>query len=95
MWSQVYNPLQNVLLSALVAAIPIIVLLGALGFFHFKAHVAASLGLAASLAIAIFEFGMPIQMSLMSALYGAAYGLLPIGWIILNVIFLYQLYTGT
>ena len=91
MWSQVYNPLQSILLSALVAAIPVIVLLGALGFFHLKAHVAALLGLAASLAIAIFEFGMPIQMSIMSALYGAAYGLLPIGWIILNVIFLYQL----
>src|SRR6202162_1051983 len=91
MWSQVYNPLQSILLSALVAAIPVIVLLGALGFFHLKAHIAALLGLAASLAIAIFEFGMPIQMSIMSALYGAAYGLLPIGWIILNVIFLYQL----
>ena len=91
MWSQVYNPLQSILLSALVAAIPVIVLLGALGFFHLKAHLAALLGLAASLAIAIFEFGMPIQMSIMTALYGAAYGLLPIGWIILNVIFLYQL----
>jgi lactate permease len=91
MWSQVYNPLQSILLSALVAAIPVIVLLGALGFFHLKAHLAALLGLAASLVIAIFEFGMPIQMSIMSALYGAAYGLLPIGWIILNVIFLYQL----
>jgi lactate permease len=91
MWSQVYNPLQNILLSALVAAIPIVVLLGALGVFHLKAHIAALLGLAASLTIAIFEFGMPIQMSVMSALYGAAYGILPIGWIILNVIFLYQL----
>jgi lactate permease len=91
MWSQVYNPLQNILLSALVAAIPIIVLLGAIGFFRLKAHLAALLGLAASLAIAVFEFGMPIQMSVMSAVYGAAYGLLPIGWIILNVIFLYQL----
>jgi lactate permease len=91
MWSQVYTPLQSILLSALVAAIPVVVLLSALGIFHLKAHIAALLGLAASLAIAIFEFGMPIQMSLMSALYGAAYGLLPIGWIILNVIFLYQL----
>ena len=76
MWSQVYNPLQSILLSALVAALPVIVLLGALGFFHLKAHIAALLGLAASLAIAIFEFGMPIQMSIMSAVYGAAYGLL-------------------
>jgi lactate permease len=91
MWSQVYNPLQNIVLSALLAAVPVVVLLGALGFLHLKAHVAALLGLAASIAIAVFEFGMPVQMSLMAALYGAAYGLLPIGWIILNVIFLYQL----
>jgi lactate permease len=91
MWSQVYNPLQNILISALVAAIPIIVLLGALGLFRLRAHMAALLGLAASLCIATFEFGMPIHLSVMSALYGAAYGILPIGWIILNVIFLYQL----
>lgn len=91
MWSQVYNPLNSIALSALLAAVPVAVLLGALGIFHFKAHIAALLGLAASLLISIFEFGMPVQMSLMSAVFGAAYGLLPIGWIILNVIFLYQL----
>src|ERR1700720_4716210 len=91
MWSQVYNPLHSVVLSALLASVPVVVLLGALGFFHLKAHVAALLGLGASLAISVFEFGMPVQMSVMSAVYGAAYGLLPIGWIILNVIFLYQL----
>ena len=91
MWSQVYNPLHSVLLSALVAAIPVVVLLGALGVFHLRAHVAALLGLIASLCVAIFVFGMPTQMALMSAVNGAAFGLLPIGWIILNVIFLYQL----
>ena len=91
MWSQVYNPLQNILFSALIAAIPVVVLLGSLGVLHLKAHIAAMLGLAASLAVATFEFGMPVQLSVMSALYGAAYGILPIGWIILNVIFLYQL----
>jgi lactate permease len=91
MWSQVYNPLQNILLSALVASIPIVVLLGALGIFHVKAHIAALLGLAASLMIATFEFGMPIKLAFMSALNGAAYGILPIGWIIINVIFLYEL----
>jgi lactate permease len=91
MWSQVYNPLHSIVLSALLAAVPVVVLLGALGFFHLKAHIAALLGLFASLLISIFEFGMPVQMSVMSAVYGAAYGLMPIGWIILNVIFLYQL----
>src|SRR5260370_5683796 len=91
MFSQVYNPLNSTLLSALVAAIPVIVLLGAIAFLRMKAHVAALLGLIASLAVAIFFFGMPSRMAGVSAVFGAAYGLMPIGWIILNVIFLYQL----
>jgi lactate permease len=91
MFSQVYNPFNSTLLSALVAAIPIVVLLGAIAFLRMKAHIAALLGLIASLSVAIFVFGMPSQMAGMSALFGAAYGLMPIGWIILNLIFLYQL----
>jgi lactate permease len=91
MWSQVYDPFGSMLASTLVAAIPIVVLLGAIGLFKIKAHVAAVLGLIASLAVAIIGFGMPAPMAGMAAVYGAAYGLLPIGWIILNVIFLYQL----
>jgi lactate permease len=91
MFSQAYNPFHSTLLSALVAAIPIVVLLGAIAFLRIKAHIAALLGLIASLAVAIFVFGMPLQMAGMSALFGAAYGLMPIGWIILNLIFLYQL----
>src|SRR5260221_9082600 len=91
MFSQVYNPLNNILLSALVAAIPIIVLLGAIAFLRMKAHIAALLGLIASLAVATFVFGMPSRMAGVSAMFGAAYGLMPIGWIILNVSFLYQL----
>jgi lactate permease len=91
MFSQAYNPLNSILLSALVAAIPVVVLLGAIGFLHIKAHIAALLGLIASLIVATLVFGMPVHMAGMSALYGAAFGLMPIGWIILNVIFLYQL----
>ncbi|MCS0589013.1 L-lactate permease [Massilia norwichensis] len=91
MWSQVYNPLGNAVLSTLAAAVPVAVMLVALAFFHIKAHIAALLGLAAALLVAIFAYAMPAPTALAAALYGAANGLLPIGWIILNVIFLYQL----
>jgi lactate permease len=90
-WSQVYDPLGHVWLSTLFAALPIAVLLGALAVFRIKAHNAALLALATSLLVAIVIFGMPTRMALGSLLLGAAYGLFPIGWIILNVIFLYQL----
>src|SRR6516162_2695648 len=90
-WSQTYNPLGNAWLSTLVAAIPIVVLLGALGIFRIKAHLAAIYGLIASLLVAIIVYGMPVGMAGETAVFGAAFGLMPIGWIILNVIFLYQL----
>jgi lactate permease len=90
-WSQVYDPLSNAWLSTLVAALPVVVLLGALGIFRVKAHTAALLGLAVALASAVFVFGMPASMADKTAVLGAAFGLLPIGWIILNIIFLYRL----
>src|SRR5579871_5745009 len=90
-WSQVYDPFNNAWLSTIVASLPVIVLLGALGIFRMKAHVAALLALAVSLACAVFVFGMPASMAGKTALLGAAFGLLPIGWIILNIIFLYRL----
>ncbi len=67
------------LLSACAAAIPVVVLLGAIAFFEVRAHLAALLGLAAALIVAIFAFGMPPQMAGLAAAYGAAFGLLPIG----------------
>ena len=90
-WSQVYDPMNNAVLSTVLAAIPVVVLLGGLAFFHLSAHVAALAGLASALIIAIFVYGMPAQMAGASAMYGALFGLLPIGWIVLNIIFLYQL----
>src|SRR3984893_7000949 len=95
MWQQVYDPLGSPVTSTILAALPIIVLLGALGFFRVKAHLAALLGLAAALIVAVFVFGMPGAMAAKTAVYGAIYGLLPIGWIILNVIFLYKLTEST
>ncbi len=91
MWSQIYDPFGDMSLSTAVAAVPVAILLGAIGIFEVRAHVAAVLGLIAALVVAIFAYGMPAQMAALAAAYGAAFGLLPIGWIILNVIFLYQL----
>ena len=89
-WSQVYDPFNSMFLSTLAATIPVVVLLGLLAF-HVRAHVAAVIGLASGLFIAIVAFGMPAKMAALSALYGAAFGLLPIGWIVLNIIFLHRL----
>jgi lactate permease len=90
-WTQVYNPVAgSVGLSALVAALPVLVLLGLLAFFHVRAHWAALAGLGASLSVAILVYGMPVKLACMAALNGAAYGLLPIGWIVLCAIFVYD-----
>ena len=89
-WSQGYDPTGIWWLSTLVAALPVVVLLGALAK-HMKAHYAALLGLATALVVAIFGFHMPARMAGATAVLGAGYGLFPIGWIVLNVIFMYQL----
>ena len=89
-FSQVYDPFGSPVLSTLVAALPVVVLLGALGIFRIHAHYAALLGLAVAAAAAL-TFGMPAPMVGVTVVFGAAYGMLPIGWIVLNVIFLYTL----
>ena len=90
-WQQIYNPFGNMIISTALAAIPVIVMLGALGFFHIKAHIAAGMGLVAALLVAVFAYGMPVDMAGRAALLGGFTGLLPIGWIVLNIIFLHQL----
>ena len=90
-WPQVYDPLHNRLLSTALAALPVAVLLGGIAWFHLRAHVAALLGLATALAVALVAYGMPVAAAAGAAIDGAAYGLFPIGWIVLNLIFLYQL----
>jgi len=91
MWNQVYDPFNNPWLSTLAAAIPVVVMLTSLAVFHIRAHIAAGLGLLSALLVAIFAYSMPANTAVAAALFGAANGLLPIGWIVLNVIFLYQL----
>lgn len=90
-WQQVYDPFGNMFISTLLGAIPVVVMLVALGFLHIKAHIAAGLGLLAAFLIAVFAYGMPASMAGNAAFLGGLTGLLPIGWIVLNIIFLHQL----
>ncbi|HWA87840.1 MAG TPA: lactate permease LctP family transporter [Opitutus sp.] len=94
-WSQTYSPVGGLAGSALIAALPVVTLLGLLAIFRVRAHLAALAGLAVALGIAIFAFGMPAPLATAAATFGAAYGLFPIGWIILNAIFVYQLSVET
>lgn len=90
-WPQPYNPLHNALLSTLVAAVPVVLLLGALASHRVTAHWAALLGLGSALLIAVGVSGMPIASAVAATVLGAAYGMFPIGWILINVLFLYRL----
>jgi lactate permease len=95
-WTQFYTPVfNNLFASAIVAAFPLVVLLGLLGWFRFKAHHAALLGLLASLVVAVFVYRMPPALGFVSAVYGGAYGLFPIGWIVLCAIFVYDITVAT
>src|SRR5687767_2599269 len=72
MWSQVYDPFDNAVVSTIVAALPVVVLLGSLAFLKVQAHIAALLGLASALAVAVIAFGMPASLAGATAVYGAA-----------------------
>jgi len=90
-WPQTYDPLGNPWLSTLAATLPLVVLLGSLGILRVKVYLAALYGLGAALLVAVLIYQEPFFLAVTSAIYGAAYGLMPIGWIILNVLFLYQM----
>jgi lactate permease len=94
-WIQAYDPLGSPWLSTAAAAFPIVLLLMALAVLEWRAHLAALAGLVAALGVSTIVFGMPVATAGATAVYGAAYGLLPIGWIILNAVFLYNLTVET
>ena len=90
-WQQIYDPFGNMIISTALAAIPVVVMLVCLGFLHIKAHYAAGLGLIAAVLVAVWAYSMPLGMAGRAAMFGGFTGLLPIGWIVLNIIFLQQL----
>jgi lactate permease len=95
MWNQVYNPFNNTVLSTIAAAAPVVTLLVLIASGKVKAHIAAIIAVILTNLIAIFVFTMPADMSIRASLLGVVSGFFPIGWIVLNVIFLYQLTVAT
>ncbi|HLI82763.1 MAG TPA: L-lactate permease [Bryobacteraceae bacterium] len=91
MWQQNYTPIGNSLpLSALVAALPIFVLLYLIGVRRLPAWKSALAGLITALLVAFFGYGMPVNLVGSAAIYGAAFGLWPIGWVVFSAVLLYR-----
>ncbi|GAB6138509.1 L-lactate permease [Halanaerobaculum tunisiense] len=95
MWEQVINPLGNIYLSALVSAIPVLILFYALAVQGLKGHHAGILTLVSSILVALFIYEMPFKLAMLSMVYGVFVGLFPIGWIVLCAVFLYNLTVKT
>lgn len=95
MWNQIYDPLGSPALSTLAAAIPVVTLLVLIASGKVKAHIAAIIAVILTNLITIFVFTMPANMSLRATALGVITGFFPIGWIVLNVIFLYQVTVST
>src|SRR5687768_8891702 len=90
-WNQVINPFNNLALSALVAVVPIAFIFWALIIKKMKGYKAGLIAVALALIIAIFIYGMPVNLALLSTANGALYGLFPIGWIVITAVFLFNI----
>ncbi len=95
MWNQIYDPLGNATLSTIAAALPVVTLLVLIASGKVKAHIAAVIALIVANIITIFIYSMPAGMSVKASLLGVVVGFFPIGWIVLNVIFLYRVTVET
>jgi lactate permease len=95
MWQQVYDPFGNSVLSTIAAAIPVVTLLVLIATGAVKTHLAAVIALLVAIIIAIFLFTMPSGLAIRASILGAVIGFFPIGWIVLNVIFMYRLTVAT
>lgn len=94
-WTQVYNPLNNIWLSAAIALIPIIFFFLALTLFRMKGHIAGLITVILALFVALFLYHMPVIMGVSALIYGFLYGLWPISWIIVMSVFLYKISVKT
>src|SRR5207253_4639743 len=90
-WKQIYSALDNTVLSTIAAAIPVVTLLVLIASGKVKAHIAAIIAVIVTNLITIFVYAMPANMSIRASLLGVVAGFFPIGWIVLNVIFLYRI----
>ena len=90
-WRQHYDPLHQACWSTLAAALPVAVLLWLIALGRIRIHRAALLSLGVALALALGVYRMPLSAAAGAALYGGAFGLFPIGWLVLNILFLHQL----
>src|ERR1700744_4895879 len=95
MWNQIYNPLNNTALSTIAAALPVVTLLALIASGKVKAHIAAIIALIVTNLIAIFVFTMPANLLGRASLLGVVAGFFPIGWLVLNVIYLYRIAVAT
>jgi lactate permease len=94
-WTQVYDPLGHWWLSTLCAALPIVVLLGLLAGIRVRPHWCAIAGAATAIFCAIVIFGMPMRLAFTSFVYGGAFGLLKIVWIVVAAVYLYDISVAT
>ncbi|MCI4143256.1 L-lactate permease [Streptomyces sp. MMS20-AI2-20] len=96
MYVQELEPVAGSLgLSALVAALPLLIVLVLLGGVRMKAHLAGLIGLAAAVAVAWLAYGMPLGQTLSSGVQGAVFGLFPIMWIVVNALWIYRMTVRT
>lgn len=94
-WTQVYDPMSNMPLSTLMAAIPIIVIFYLLAVRRVPGQVAGAFAVASAILVAIFAYHMPVGLVLNAAVMGALYGLFPIFWIVITAIFIYNMTVET
>lgn len=90
-WKQIIDPFNNILLSALVAVIPILFIFWALIIKKMKGYVASLLAISIAIILAVLVYKMPVQLALLSAANGATYGLFPICWIVISAVFLFNI----